>query len=173
MKKLILIVGPSGVGKDTLLSNIQNKIEANFVTRYITRLPDKNESNFYLDNEAYEILHDNEFFISTWKAHKNSYAIPKNQIKSGLNIISISRGVIGDFEKEFDNVITIEITLSKEVLYKRLKGRGRENEDEIQKRLDRSYKTVEAKNLVQFSNDKTIEKSISSFIELLENLDWN
>lgn len=170
MKKIVLIVGASGVGKDTLLQNIKGEIKANFVKRYITRKPDTNEKNFYVDKEAFGILKDDDFFISTWKAHENIYGISKNQIKKGLNIISISRGAIKDFEDRYDDVTTIEIILPRKVLYKRLKSRGREDEEAIQKRLDRSYDKIDAENLIQFTNDKPIKKSSKDFATLLINL---
>ncbi|ADG92012.1 guanylate kinase/L-type calcium channel region [Arcobacter nitrofigilis DSM 7299] len=170
MKQIVLIVGASGVGKDTLLKNLQNKIQANFVTRYITRKPDENENNYYIDEITFEKLKKDDFFISTWEAHNNKYAIAKNQIKNGLNIISISRGAIKEFEDNFKNVTTIEITLPKEILYKRLKNRARENEEEIQKRLNRSYTKIEAKNIIQFDNSDSIEQSTKNFITLLERI---
>jgi phosphonate metabolism protein PhnN/1,5-bisphosphokinase (PRPP-forming) len=171
MKKIILIVGASGVGKDTLLKSIKDKTDINFVKRYITRVPDDNEHNYYIDDEAFEKLKQEDFFISTWEAHTNKYAIAKNQIVDGLNLISISRGAIKDFENYFDNVITIEITLSKDMLYKRLKNRGRETEEQIQKRLERSYNKIEAKQIIQFDNSKSIKESSIDFLELLQRID--
>ena len=170
MKKIILIVGASGVGKDTLLRKSKSKIEANFITRYITRVSDKNEANFYVDKDAFELLDKNDFFISTWEAHQNNYAIAKNQIKDGLNIISISRNAIKDFERIFDNVITLEISLPKEMLYERLKNRNRESEDEIMKRINRNYDSIEAKHYIKFINAQSIELSIKSFIKLIKGL---
>jgi len=170
MKKIVLIVGASGVGKDTLLRNIKDKIEANFVTRYITRVSDTNETNFYVDKDAFKVLQKGDFFVSTWEAHENHYGIAQNQIKDGLNIISISRASIKDFEKLYNDVTTISITLPREALYKRLKGRGREDEEQIQKRLKRSYATINATNLVEFINDKPLGDAIEEFSNLLESL---
>jgi phosphonate metabolism protein PhnN/1,5-bisphosphokinase (PRPP-forming) len=170
MIQIVLIVGASGVGKDTLLKNIQDKIEVNFIKRYITREPDDNEHNYYIDDVAFDKLKKDDFFISTWEAHSNKYAIAKNQIKSGLNIISISRGAIKDFENYFENVTTIEITLPKDILYERLKNRARESEEEIQKRLDRSYQKIDAKNIIQFDNSASISLSAEKFVTLLERI---
>ncbi|MCI0500398.1 MAG: hypothetical protein L0Y61_01460, partial [Epsilonproteobacteria bacterium] len=94
MIKIILIVGASGVGKDTLLKAIQNDIKANFVTRYITRVPDNNESNYYIAKDDFLYLKKSDFFVSSWEAHGNIYGISKLSLKDGLNIISISREAI-------------------------------------------------------------------------------
>lgn len=167
MKKIILIVGPSGVGKDTLIKNIKDNIDANFVKRYITRVPSKDELNYFIDKRAFELLKENNFFISTWEAHENRYGISKSQIKEGLNIISISRGAIKDFENFYSDITTIEVTLPKNILYERLKNRGREDEKAIQKRLNRSYDEIQSKCLIQFMNNEPIDKSSKKFLELL------
>ncbi len=169
-KKIILIVGPSGVGKDTLLRNIKNKMEANFVNRYITREPDENETNYFIQKEAFEILEKNNFFISTWSAHNNLYGIAKNSIFEGLNIISISRAKIKDFEKQYQKVYTINITLNKNDLKQRLEKRARESREEIEKRLNRSYEKIEARNLLEFENNKTLDKSVEDFLKLLRQI---
>lgn len=172
-KKIILIVGASGVGKDSLIKEAKKdlKKEFNFVKRYITRKPDKNEKNYFLENCAFELLKDNDYFISSWEAHENFYGISKNSIKNRLNIISISRSKISDFEKNFKNVYVINITLNKEELKNRLIKRGRETLEEIQKRLDRSYDKIEAKNLINFENDKSFQESKEAFIKLLKEID--
>jgi len=170
MIKIILIVGASGVGKDTLLKAIQNDVKANFITRYITRVPDENESNYYIGKDDFEHLRKSDFFVSSWEAHGNIYGISKLPIKDGLNIISISRDAIKDFEEKFSDVTTIEIGIPKELLYLRLKNRGREDEEAIAKRIERSQQKIEAKNLIYFDNSKPLEESRSTFLELLKNL---
>jgi len=170
MHKIILIVGASGVGKDTLIKGVRSKIDANFTKRYITRIPDANEDNFFVDKDAFLLLKENDFFISTWEAHGNFYGISKNQIKYGRNIISISRDAIKDFEECFDDVTCLNITLKKEELKKRLLLRNRETKEEIEERLQRNFKTINAKNLVQYSNDFELNESISKFANILERL---
>jgi len=170
--KIILIVGPSGVGKDTLLRYAKEKLSTkyNFVERYITRKPDSNESNFYIDEYAFEILKHNSYFISSWNAHENSYGIAKKFILNGVNIVSISRSKIKDFEKNYDSVYTINISISKESLKERLLLRGRENIDEIEKRLSRTYSKIDATNLIEFDNSTSLDESKKRFYKLLTNI---
>lgn len=170
--KIVLIVGPSGVGKDTLLKGAKKQLKdnVNFVRRYITRKPDKNEKNFFVDKYAFELLKHNSFFASTWDAHGNFYGIAKNSIKNKVNIISVSRSKVSDFEKQYDKVFTINISVSKEELRNRLMLRKRESMEEIEKRLNRSYEKIDAKNLIEFDNSKDIDESIKDFIELIKKL---
>lgn len=170
--KIILLVGASGVGKDTLLKYSQEVMqnEINFVKRYITRELDENERNYYLDKYSFNILQKNDFFICSWSAHENLYGISKRSIKDGLNLISISRAQIKSFEAVFDEVYTINVTLPKEELKNRLLKRGRENIEQIKKRLERSYEKLDARNLIEFDNSFEINISKDKFIEQLKYL---
>jgi len=171
--KIILIVGPSGAGKDTLLRHAKIVLEekANFVRRYITREADLNENNYFVDKDAFELLKTNNYFASSWPAHSNLYGIPKKFIKEGLNIISISRSKIQDFEEQYENVYTINITIPKNILRERLISRGRESLEQIEKRLARSYEKIEAKNLLEFDNSSSQEISKENFIKLLNKIE--
>lgn len=167
--KIVLIVGPSGAGKDTLLRHAKEVFgeKLNFVKRYITRQADINESNYYIDEYAFEVLRHNGYFASNWSAHGNFYGIPKGFLNAGVNIISISRARIADFEKLYDNVYTINISISKDKLRQRLIDRGRESLEQVEKRLERSYEKIEAKNLIEFDNSLKIEQSVFNFVKLL------
>jgi len=172
--KIVLIVGPSGVGKDTLLKLAKKRLKDvdgfNFVKRYITRKPDKNEKNYYLRFAAFNILKESCYFVSHWKAHNNEYGIAKESIKKGVNIISISRGSIHDFENEYDSVTTIYVTIPKTLLLNRLRLRGRETEAEIMNRLKRTYDKVEAKSLVKFDNSSHIKTSVKNLVNIFKNI---
>lgn len=171
--KIVLIVGPSGVGKDTLLRYAKEVYaqKLNFVKRYITRQADLNESNYYVDEYAFEVLRHNGYFASHWNAHGNLYGIPKRFLESGLNIISISRSRIKEFEAQYDNVYTINISIPKELLEQRLLNRARENKEEIEKRLSRTYEKIEARRLIEFDNSKALEESKEKFIKLLKEIE--
>ncbi len=168
--RIILIVGPSGAGKDTLINAVRGKVDANIVTRYITRPPDEFEQNYYVDKDAFLILKQNDFFFITWEAHSNFYGIPLNQIERGINIISVSRTVISKFEEKFEDTITVEITAPKELIVKRLIKRHRESKKEIEKRLERYFIEIKAKKLITFENKEKLSESIKKFKDLIDAL---
>ncbi len=175
---VILVVGPSGSGKDTLLRGAMQHFYANsrihFVKRYITRKPDTNEDNYYLDREAFTLLEGAGFFISTWQAHNNCYGIAHHCIsachKDATLVCSVSRSVIRDFEIQCDNCTTIFVTAAIEVLKKRLQNRGREEKKDIEKRLSRAKIDVEAKKLITFDNSEDLEHSMAAFNALLKHV---
>lgn len=174
--KVILLVGPSGSGKDTLLRAARKRFNGSqvlgFVRRYITRPPDGNEDNFYIDSACFNILKENNFFVSDWQAHGNEYGIPRHAFSTVYGpkrfLCSISRGAIDDFERFHDNVTVLQVTAPQSVLRQRLQGRGRENDEDVEKRLQRAAAPVRAKNLITFDNSAELEKSQQSFIDLLQ-----
>ncbi|MFI5304692.1 MAG: phosphonate metabolism protein/1,5-bisphosphokinase (PRPP-forming) PhnN [Nitrospiria bacterium] len=179
MKNLILIVGASGAGKDTLLKEARVHFKSlprvHFVRRYITRMPGVSEDNFYVDDIAFELLKDNGFFISYWYAHDLKYGIPKSEFESLKNgetvIVSISRTKIGEFEQKFPGkVTTVNVTAGRSVIEIRLEKRKRENFGQIESRLQRLTIPVSAKNLINFDNNQEIELSSQSFNALLEEM---
>jgi ribose 1,5-bisphosphokinase len=52
----------------------------------------------------------------------------------------------------------------------RLKNRGREDEEAILKRIERSEQKIEAKNLIYFDNSNPIEQSKEEFLKLLKSV---
>ena len=176
MTKVILIVGASGAGKDTLLRNaracFRSENTLGFVRRYITRPPDNNEDNFYVDESGFLLLKKSNFFLSTWAAHDKLYVIPIHSLSyvNGYKamLCSISRTTISDFENRFTDVTTINITARDDVLYDRLLKRGRESKRSIEERLIRAKKPFEAKNLINFDNSSDLERSKEAFVHLLK-----
>jgi phosphonate metabolism protein PhnN/1,5-bisphosphokinase (PRPP-forming) len=174
--RVLLVVGPSGSGKDTLLRSARKHFAGQdqlaFVRRYITRPPDHNEDNYYLDTTAFSLLSKAGFFLSTWQAHDNFYGIPGHVLgdKDGAAIVvcSISRSAVGDFERRFEQITTILVTAREDVLRQRLLRRGREDETAVQGRLARACKAVAARDLIRFDNSADLEYSTAMFIELLE-----
>lgn len=176
--KLALIVGASGTGKDTLLrkaaSHFQHNDHIVFMQRFITRAPDDNEHNYYVDAMAFSILKEHDFFTSTWQAHNNIYGIARHHLEQlpedGLAIASISRTVISDFEKKFQNVFTIQVQVHPDRLRDRLVLRKREDNAAIKKRLQRADLPVQANNLILFDNSAPLSSTAPLFIDLLSSL---
>lgn len=176
--RVLLVVGPSGSGKDTLLRSAKEHFAGQdqpaFIRRYITRQPDNNEDNYYLDTRAFSLLGKAGFFLSTWQAHDNFYGIPDHALGDkdgpGIAICSISRSAVGDFERRFEHTTTILVTAREEVLRQRLERRGREDETAVQNRLSRARRPVVARDLIRFDNSVDLDRSIAMFIELLETL---
>lgn len=177
--KIFLLVGPSGVGKDTLKngSKIIVKEKVCFPQRTITRPKSKEEDNEYVTIEEFEKLDQKGEFIFKWKAHLLFYGIRKehfeNAIKKKQNIVlNVSRDIIEEIQTKYKNVYILEITCSQNIIRERLLKRGRESKEEIEERINRNVFLMEkvksiSKNLIILYNDTTIEEGIEKFVKII------
>lgn len=173
---ILLVTGPSGAGKDSLLSIARDHYRDNsrmhFANRYVTRRPDENEQNYFVEQAAFLLLRGHGYFVSHWQAHGNLYGVPKTElngcVKDRVTVVSISRTKIADFERQFERVVTLNITVPPEVLRKRLQARKREDCTAIDKRLRRNTLSVHARQTVRFDNSEELSISGTRFLALLD-----
>ena len=177
---LILVVGPSGVGKDSILDLVKCELSSQshyiFPRRYITRPEDAGgENHMPITYEDFDVMKQVGKFAMSWQAHGQSYAISTNDIKAleaGKNVvINTSRTMINDCRQRFSNVSVISINASADILMQRLYQRGRETEEEITRRVQRaSHYQVEGDDVHHINNDGALQKSVQLFLSILENL---
>ena len=142
--RLFAIVGPSGVGKDSLIAAVsKSRPELRVVRRVITR-PES------AGGEPFEGVSPAEFlarqkageFALFWKAHGLNYGIPtaiNDDLAAGYDVIfNCSRSLISKAKADFAGLVVVLVTASAEVLAQRLAGRGRESQGEIAARLERA-----------------------------------
>ncbi|HHD57333.1 MAG TPA: hypothetical protein ENK89_06640 [Desulfobulbaceae bacterium] len=176
--KVVLITGASGSGKDSLLKGIKKNGQGHtrmvLIKRFITRPPDAHEENFFVDDSAFELLRNNDFFISCWQAHGNSYGIAANHLDSirenSLAIVSVSRTAVKDFESKYPFVYTILVEVDRDTLKQRLLKRKREQGEAIDRRLQRQDIKVKARELIRFDNSAPLDQTVPVFNQLLSNL---
>ena len=169
---LFVIVGASGVGKDTLLNEIRDKFKNfYFVKRYITRTPDdNNEDHVSISDKDFQKKVKDSFFTITWDAHSLSYGIPKKIdefLKKGTNVIfNGSRHALKEIKKKYPNAKIICIVASKKNIENRLLIRNRENKDEINKRLNRKIESLPS-DTIYVENDSDLESGVDNLINAL------
>ena len=160
---LVLVVGPSGAGKDTLLAGARRALPAaRFVRRVITRPA-------AAGGEDHDAVTDAEFsqraFALQWEAHGLRYGIPADivdDLAAGrLVIANVSRGVIAEAVARFGARV-VEVTAPPEVLAARLAARGRETAADVAARLARSVPLAEG--AIQVMNDGSVEEGVARFV---------
>ena len=142
--RLIAVVGPSGVGKDSVMAGlVARRPKLHLVCRMITRPA-------HVGGEAFDAVSDQEFaqhvadqtFALHWQAHGLRYGIAAQQLaclsEGGDALVNLSRGVLKTADRQFDKMIVLSLTAPSSVLVARLQGRGRESAEQILARLARS-----------------------------------
>jgi phosphonate metabolism protein PhnN/1,5-bisphosphokinase (PRPP-forming) len=168
---LILVVGPSGAGKDTLLglarAALADDPRYRFVRRVITRPADAGGEDHEPVTEAAFALRR---FALQWRAHGLSYGIPLDvepDIARGVTVIAnTSRGVIAAAAARYPTRV-IEVTAPPEVLAERLAARGRESAADVAARLARAVAIPAGVDVRTVMNDATPEAGAARFLAAL------
>jgi phosphonate metabolism protein PhnN/1,5-bisphosphokinase (PRPP-forming) len=172
---LVLVVGPSGAGKDTLLDLARERLGGErtyrFVRRVITRPENAGgEAHEAVDAESFEALRATGGFALWWEAHGLRYGIPADiahDVAEGRVVVaSVSRGVIDAAQKIFPTRV-IEITCDPAVRAQRLASRGREAEADVIERLQREVPLPADLERDVIFNDGTPAEGAEKFIAAL------
>lgn len=174
----VAIVGPSGSGKDTLINWLRPRLAKDervmFVRRAVTRDADgATEDHDALDRETFAIAEEAGRYAVCWEAHGLRYGIPTAALhhveRGGIAIANGSRRALGEIERAFGNLVVVSLTVDRDVLAKRLAGRGRETAEEIAKRLDRSgEKLPSGCRTIEIDNTGPVERAGEAFLGLLK-----
>ena len=143
--RLVLIVGPSGAGKDTLLGLAKlacaNDANIVFPRRSVTREASPSEDNDQLSHEAFDdALARGEFAIH-WEAHGHCYALPRtidDDIAAGRTVVvNVSRTLVDVLRRAYAEVLVVAVMAPPEVLAERLAMRARSSDGGLAQRLAR------------------------------------
>lgn len=172
---LVLVVGPSGAGKDSLLNGARAVLAGDrrlcFVRRVITRPADAG-------GEAHEAVSEAEFaarkargeLALDWQAHGLRYGIPADiadDIAAGRGVIAnVSRGVIDAARARFPTRVIL-VTAPVPVLAARLAARGRESAADIAVRLTREAASPGETKMETVLNDASLEEGVARFVAAL------
>lgn len=180
MTALYYVMGASGAGKDTLMSFARSNIEAAdrlvFAHRYITRPADAGGENHLALSEAeFERRRAFGLFCMNWDSHGYRYGVGievETWMDSGLSVVvNGSRKYLPSAMNLFPNLSPVLITVSSTALRSRLQARGRESEEEIESRIQRSQEIqLDCPAAIKVSNDGEIEEGGARFLNALRGL---
>lgn len=169
------VVGPSGVGKDTLMQAVAAaRPDVALVRRVITRAAD-------LGGEAFDAVEEAAFdarlaagdFALHWAAHGLRYGIPataRAELAAGrLLLFNGSRAMLAEAAQVFAGLRVLHVTARPEVLAARLAARGREGAREIAARLARAEMPLPAGLAVdEIDNSGALEAAVANVLAVLE-----
>lgn len=152
--KLIVISGPSGCGKGTIVDRLL-KLDGSLQLSIsaTTRMPRGTEENgvnyFFKSHEEFERMIHDDAFLEYADVFGKYYGTPKEyvlgKLEQGKNVI-LEIDVQGAMQvvKNYAEAVTIFILPpSEDVLLNRLKGRGTETEEQILKRFSKAKAEME------------------------------
>lgn len=173
--RLIAVVGPSGVGKDSVMDGICAAVpDLHRVRRVITRAPELGGEDYQaVTSYEFETMAANGSFAVHWGAHDLRYGIPaeiKDKVASGVNCLAnFSRKALSEAAEIFPHFLVLHITASPETLASRLAMRGRETEDQIAKRLAQARNPLPSGlDVIHLSNDGKLEDTVCKACSLLK-----
>lgn len=169
--RLFFVVGPSGAGKDTLLSGaIAADPALHWARRVITRPETAGGEPFEGVTEAgFATRLARGDFALHWDAHGLRYGVPHSELPQGRDVLlNGSRAAIAQAVAAFPAVRVIHITAPITVLADRLSGRGRETRDQIAARLTRAGAPLPAGvAAIEILNDAARETGIARLLQAL------
>jgi thymidine phosphorylase len=175
---LFFVVGPSGSGKDSLITGARTVLEPTnryvFVRRVITRpAGSPGEDHEPATEEDFERRLARGDFLISWNAHGLRYGLPNSlraALERGQNVIANgSRAVIAELTERVSRLVVVEVTAPADLLAIRIAGRGRETGAAIDGRLLRKVAQRPASvKTITVCNDGTIAEGIERFVAALE-----
>ena len=174
LKKLIILTGPSGVGKGTVIKEILEKdadiwLSISATTR-TPRIGEKDGVNYYfLSEERFKDMVDKKEFLEWAQFAGNYYGTPLSTVNQKIEegfIVLLEIEVEGakQIKEKFPEALSIFLLPpSKEELEKRIRNRGTENEEAINRRLRRAIYEIGSSDefdfvLTNHNIDETVKR---------------
>lgn len=157
---LIVISGPSGCGKGTIVERLLEEGNMEISISSTTRKPRGIEQNgvdyFFLEEEEFKRMIDEGEFLEYANVYGCFYGTPRkkvlDRVDAGINVI-LEIDVQGALQvkKNYPDAIMIFIMPpSKEELLRRLRGRGTETEEQIERRISKAQSEIDMADQYEF-----------------------
>ncbi|SDU30869.1 phosphonate metabolism protein/1,5-bisphosphokinase (PRPP-forming) PhnN [Stappia sp. ES.058] len=175
--RLIVVVGPSGVGKDSLLARARSELgdRLHFVRRTITRpVAEDAEDHVSVTCAEFAAREAAGGFCFSWRAHGLCYGLPaslNDHLAAGLPaVVNGSRKVLPQMAACFPGLAIVSITADPQVIAARLVARGRESASQVAERLARSAPVPAVAPIQVIDNSGELESVAHDFVAVLQAL---
>jgi ribose 1,5-bisphosphokinase len=177
--RIVYVMGPSGAGKDTLLSFARARLGGApvlFAHRYITRAAEAGgENHVFLSHEEFRIRADQGLFALQWSSHGLHYGIGVEidawMARGFTVVVNGSREYLHHVVTRYPALTAVHVDARPEVLAARLASRGRETLEEVRARLARRVPLVVPPHVsvTAIDNSGTLEDAGRELIKVLAN----
>ncbi len=177
--QLIVISGPSGAGKGTLVRKLCElkkdiKLSVSATTRSPRNMEVHGENYFFITHGEFEKMIDENKFLEYAKAYDNYYGTPKEYVDKWLEtndvVLEIEmQGAMQVKKSAPDALLIFIVPPSLSELYKRLKGRKSETEEQLRKRTSAARDEIDmAINYDYIVVNDEVEKATLKIIHIIE-----
>jgi ribose 1,5-bisphosphokinase len=176
--RLVLVVGPSGAGKDTLIAAAKAALAGDdryvFPKRIITRAAmAEAEDHDSVSTEEFAKLRQKGAFALDWEAHGLSYGLParlNDDLAGGRTVVvNGSRAAVAEAGLRFTGLTVLLVDAAPEVRAARLAGRGRESAEAITQRLRREV-AAPLPGAVRVENSGALADGVAAFLKALRSV---
>ncbi|QBF25818.1 phosphonate metabolism protein/1,5-bisphosphokinase (PRPP-forming) PhnN [Pseudomonas tructae] len=174
--RLVYLMGPSGAGKDSLLDAARSALQCQHVEiarRVITRSAEaKGEDALAVSLEQFEQMSAEGAFALQWRANGLAYGIPA-QIDAWLAegrtvLVNGSRAHLPLARERYPQLLPVLLSVAPQVLRQRLLSRGRESQEDIERRMERAQQVQVADRDVQvLDNSTSLSAAVQGLLVLL------
>ena len=174
---LVLVVGNSGSGKDSIISEVVKRFPSNLkeihlTQRYITRPSSKTEDNIAITPKIFKEMSLQKKFALEWHIYDLDYGVPidiDDWLKKGHPVIvNVSRTIVKKARSIYRNILVVFIKVPFEITFQRIKERARESGKQLQERIQRAKdnQTFPDADFI-VDNSGELEIAIDQFISYL------
>ncbi len=178
--KPLIISGPSGVGKSTLIKKLMMQFDIfSYSISHTTRLPRNGEVDeidyHFIDYKMAEIMKNNKSFLEYTKIHDNIYGTARYELEkikfdNKIAILDLDLNGIKSFEQsKYPSNYLYILPPNKQILEDRLIKRNTETKEQIKKRLiaANEYDNIIMGNIIINDN---LDNAYLKFINVIENM---
>jgi ribose 1,5-bisphosphokinase len=174
---LILVVGNSGSGKDSIMRGVIERyppdLKSLYLTqRYITRPYSDTEDYIAIKPEDFKKLSLQGEFVLEWHIYGLDYGVPieiDDWLEKGHPVlVNVSRAIIKKARRMYQNILIVFIDVPFEITLKRVKERARESGVRLEERILRARQNQDVPDadfIVDNSGD--LEDAINQFLNYL------
>ena len=179
-KKLIILTGPSGVGKGTVVKEILGKdkniwLSISATTRGPREGEKEGENYYFLNQEKFKEMIEKNLFLESAQFAGNYYGTPLSSVNEkiikGFNVLlEIEVEGAKQIKEKFPESLSIFLLPpDKAELEKRIRNRGTEKEEAIKKRLLRASYEISVSNQFDFElTNHNVDETAKRIIKLIQ-----
>ena len=174
--RLVLVVGPSGAGKDTLIAAARERLgdDPRYAVprRVVTRPASAAEDNIAAGASEFAAIADLGGFALAWEAHGHRYGIPArivSDLAEGRTVVvNVSRTVVREARDRWPDVTVVEVSAPAEVLASRIAARARGSDAASGDRLARRFETEDLPQPdVAVDNGGDLRAAVDAFLRTI------